>query len=138
MPQERQWQAVGSTKSAVDHACRVGSARVPSWLVECLRLGVGHARNRPARSLHPGRGGRTRLPPRGPLVGPLQERHVPELTFEEAAERLGTTPRHMRRLVLERRIAYRKLGRYVRFHPDDLAENIAAHRVEVGHYPEVG
>jgi hypothetical protein len=24
------------------------------------------------------------------------------LTFEEAAERLGTTPRHMRRLVLER------------------------------------
>jgi excisionase family DNA binding protein len=53
------------------------------------------------------------------------------LTFEEAAERLGTTPRHMRRLVLERRIAYRKLGRYVRFHPDDLAEYVAAHRVEV-------
>jgi excisionase family DNA binding protein len=26
----------------------------------------------------------------------------------------------MRRLVVERRIAYRKLGRYVRFHPDDL------------------
>ncbi len=53
------------------------------------------------------------------------------LTFEEAAERLGTTPRHMRRLVIERRIAYRKLGRYVRFHPDDLAEYVAAHRVEV-------
>src|SRR5206468_453706 len=28
--------------------------------------------HRPARSLHPGRGGRTRLPPRGPLIGPLQ------------------------------------------------------------------
>jgi excisionase family DNA binding protein len=53
------------------------------------------------------------------------------LTFEEAAERLGTTPRHMRRLVLDRRIAYRKLGRYVRFHPDDLAEYVAAHRIEV-------
>jgi excisionase family DNA binding protein len=59
------------------------------------------------------------------------------MTFEEAAERLGTTPRHMRRLVIERRIAYRKLGRYVRFHPDDLAEYVAAHRVEAGQYPEV-
>jgi excisionase family DNA binding protein len=37
------------------------------------------------------------------------------LTWDEAAERLGTTPRHVRRLVFERRIAYRKLGRYVRF-----------------------
>jgi hypothetical protein len=37
-----------------------------------LRLGVGHARNRPARSLHPGHGGRTRLPPREPLAGPSQ------------------------------------------------------------------
>ena len=54
------------------------------------------------------------------------------LTMEEAAERLGTTPRHVRRLVFERRIAYRKLGRYVRFHPDDLEEYISANRVEVG------
>jgi excisionase family DNA binding protein len=44
------------------------------------------------------------------------------LTMEEVAERLHTTPRHVRRLVFERRIAYRKLGRYVRFHPDDVAE----------------
>ena len=54
------------------------------------------------------------------------------LTWDEAAERLNTTPRHVRRLVFERRIAYRKLGRYVRFHPDDLEEYIAANRVEVG------
>jgi excisionase family DNA binding protein len=60
------------------------------------------------------------------------------LTFEEAAEWLGTTPRHMRRLVVERRIAYRKLGRYVRFHPDDLAEYVATHRVEADQYPRVG
>ena len=54
------------------------------------------------------------------------------LTWDEAAERLGTTPRHVRRLVFERRIAYRKLGNDVRFHPDDLAEYVAAHRVEAG------
>jgi excisionase family DNA binding protein len=51
------------------------------------------------------------------------------MTFQEAAERLGTTPRHMRRLVIERRIAYRKLGRYMRFHPDDLAEYVAAYQM---------
>jgi excisionase family DNA binding protein len=33
------------------------------------------------------------------------------LTLAEVAERLNTTPRHVRRLVFERRIAYRKLGR---------------------------
>ena len=54
------------------------------------------------------------------------------LTVAEAAERLNTTPCHVRRLVFERRIAYRKLGNYVRFHPDDLAEYVAAHRVEAG------
>jgi hypothetical protein len=36
--------------------CRVGWRRLP--------LAVGHARNRPARSLHPGRGGGTKVPPR--------------------------------------------------------------------------
>jgi excisionase family DNA binding protein len=51
------------------------------------------------------------------------------------AERLGTTPRHVRRLVFERRIAYRKLGRYVRFHPNDLEEYITANRVEVREVP---
>jgi excisionase family DNA binding protein len=54
------------------------------------------------------------------------------LTVAEAAEWLNTTPRHVRRLVFERRIAYRKLGNYVRFHPDDLAEYVATHRVEAG------
>ena len=72
MPRDPQGQAAKPTKSGMNQACRMGSARVPGWLVGCLRLGVGHARNRPARSLHPGRGGRTRLPPREPRVGPLQ------------------------------------------------------------------
>ena len=57
------------------------------------------------------------------------------LTLAEVAERLNTTPRHVRRLVFERRIAYRKLGRYVRFHPDDVAEYVAAHRVEIARSP---
>jgi excisionase family DNA binding protein len=52
------------------------------------------------------------------------------LTPEQAAERLGTSLRFVRRLVFERRIAYRKLGRYVRFHPDDVEEYISANRVE--------
>jgi excisionase family DNA binding protein len=60
------------------------------------------------------------------------------LTWDEAAERLNTTPRHVRRLVFQRRIAYRKLGRYVRFHPDDLDEYVAANRVEAGPHQRTG
>jgi hypothetical protein len=37
--------------------------------------------------------------------------------------------------VFERCIAYRKLGRYVRFHPDDVADYVAAHRVEAARAP---
>jgi excisionase family DNA binding protein len=39
------------------------------------------------------------------------------LTVEQAAERLGTSARFVRRLVFERRIAYVKLGRHVRIPP---------------------
>ena len=60
------------------------------------------------------------------------------LTMEEVAERLNTTPRHVRRLVFERRIAYRKLGRYGRFHPDDVAEYVATTRVAAGTVPGGG
>jgi excisionase family DNA binding protein len=57
------------------------------------------------------------------------------LSLAEAGERRSITPRHVRRLVFERRIAYRKVGRYVRFHPTDLAEYIAARRIEAGSIP---
>src|SRR5215211_2861448 len=68
----RQRQATEPTKSAIDQVAGHGSARVPGWLVECLRLGVGHASTvRPDPSTL-GRGGRTRLPPRGPLVDRLK------------------------------------------------------------------
>ena len=53
------------------------------------------------------------------------------LTVEEAADRLGTSVRFVRRLVAERRIAYVKVGRHVRLDPTDIDMFIAARRVEV-------
>ena len=54
------------------------------------------------------------------------------LTVEEAAERLGTSVRFVRRLVAERRIAYVKVGRHVRLDLADVEAFIAAARVEAG------
>jgi excisionase family DNA binding protein len=52
------------------------------------------------------------------------------LTVEEAAERLGTSTRFIRRLIAERRIAYTKLGRHVRIAALDLDAFVASGRVE--------
>ena len=52
------------------------------------------------------------------------------LTVEQAADRLGTSTRFIRRLVAERRIAYTKLGRHVRIAEADLINYVAAGRVE--------
>jgi excisionase family DNA binding protein len=60
------------------------------------------------------------------------------LTVDQAAERLGTSPRFVRRLVFQRRIAYVKLGRHVRIATGDLDAFIAANRVDVGELPAVG
>jgi excisionase family DNA binding protein len=57
------------------------------------------------------------------------------LSVEQAAERLGTSARFVRRLVFERRIAYVKLGRHVRIAARGLEAFIRAGRVEVGRYP---
>ncbi|MDF2742715.1 MAG: excisionase [Actinomycetia bacterium] len=54
------------------------------------------------------------------------------LTPEEAAERLGTSLRFVRRLVFERRIRFFKVGRHVRIAASDLEAYIEAGRVEVG------
>jgi hypothetical protein len=43
MPTEPQGQATAPTKSAMDQAGGHRPAQEPGWLVECLRLGVGHA-----------------------------------------------------------------------------------------------
>jgi excisionase family DNA binding protein len=52
------------------------------------------------------------------------------LTVEEAADRLGTSVRFVRRLIVERRIAYIKVGRHVRISETDLAGFVAAGRIE--------
>jgi excisionase family DNA binding protein len=54
------------------------------------------------------------------------------LTVDEAAERLGTSARFVRRLIAERRIAYTKLGRHVRIAARDLDAFVASGRVEPG------
>jgi excisionase family DNA binding protein len=52
------------------------------------------------------------------------------LTVEEAAERFGTSPRFVRRLITERRIAFTKIGRHVRLSASDVEAFIRAGRVE--------
>jgi excisionase family DNA binding protein len=54
------------------------------------------------------------------------------LSVEQAAERLGTSVRFVRRLIAERRIAYVKLGRHVRIAERDLTNFVATGRVEAG------
>lgn len=51
------------------------------------------------------------------------------LTIDDAAERLRTSERFVRRLIEERRIAYVKLGTHVRIEESVLSAYIAAHRV---------
>ena len=51
------------------------------------------------------------------------------LDVEAAAERLGTKPRFVRRLIAERRIEFHKLGRHVRISEAALAAFIKAGRV---------
>jgi excisionase family DNA binding protein len=68
------------------------------------------------------------------LVG---EGRLPELdtllSVEQAAGRLGTSVRFVRRLVFERRLAFVKVGRHVRICPADLDAFIAAGRVATRH-----
>lgn len=51
------------------------------------------------------------------------------LNYEEAARYLGTSRRHLERLVEERRITHRKIGRFVRFRRSDLELFLATARV---------
>jgi excisionase family DNA binding protein len=47
-----------------------------------------------------------------------------------AAEHLGVSLRHVRRLVAERRIPYVKVGHLIRFDPTAIAQWIDAQRIE--------
>jgi excisionase family DNA binding protein len=55
------------------------------------------------------------------------------LTIDQAAERLGTTARFIRRLRAERRIAVVKLGKHIRIDSNDLDAFITASRQEADH-----
>jgi excisionase family DNA binding protein len=65
----------------------------------------------------------SRNPPASPLTSPLIDIHG-------VAEVLGVTPRHIQRLVAERRIPYLKVGRFVRFDRAELSVWLDEQRVE--------
>jgi excisionase family DNA binding protein len=59
-----------------------------------------------------------------------QTRSTALLDVRQVASRLGVTTRFVRRLVDERRIPFCKIGKFVRFDPDDLEVWIAERRVD--------
>jgi excisionase family DNA binding protein len=52
------------------------------------------------------------------------------LNVDEVAERLGTSPRFVGRLVAERRIAFNRVGRHIRFKATDVEDFVRAGRVD--------
>jgi excisionase family DNA binding protein len=52
------------------------------------------------------------------------------LTYEQAAQYLGTTPRHIRHLYQRRELPAVKVGKLVRFDVRDLERFVEARRVE--------
>jgi excisionase family DNA binding protein len=52
------------------------------------------------------------------------------VSIDELAAALGTSPRHVRRLVAERRVPYVKVGRWVRFDTATVTEWLEHHRVD--------
>jgi excisionase family DNA binding protein len=52
------------------------------------------------------------------------------LTVDEAAQRLSTKPRFVRRLIAEKRIAYIKLGGHVRIEDSVIERFIEAGRID--------
>jgi excisionase family DNA binding protein len=77
------------------------------------------------------------MPPSGHPAGqtrPVRPESAKDLlAVAEAAQRLGTPVRFVRRLVAERRIRFYKVGRHVRFDATDLDAFIAAGRQEPNH-----
>jgi len=55
------------------------------------------------------------------------------LDIETLAGTLGVTERFVRRLVEDNRIPYLKIGKFVRFHPDDVRRWIETKRREQTH-----
>jgi excisionase family DNA binding protein len=51
------------------------------------------------------------------------------MDIDVLAEWLATTPRHIRRLVAERRVPFVKIGHFVRFDPEDITRWIEEQKV---------
>jgi len=57
----------------------------------------------------------------------------PLIDIGTLAERLGVTERFVRRLVEERRVSYHKIGKFIRFDPNEISGWIADTRIEKRH-----
>ncbi len=55
------------------------------------------------------------------------------LSIDALADHLGVTERFVRRLVEDNRVPYLKIGKFVRFHPDDINAWLANTRIEKRH-----
>lgn len=55
------------------------------------------------------------------------------MDIKALAERLGVTERFVRRLVEDNRVTYLKIGKFVRFHPNDIDEWLGTKRVPQRH-----
>ena len=60
----------------------------------------------------------------------------PLMDIEAVAQRLAVGVRHVRRLVTEKRIPYRKWGHLLRFEPDEIEQWIEATKVPARPSPE--
>lgn len=65
---------------------------------------------------------------RGRSAAPAQRRL---LDIDVLAEWLATSPRHIRRLVAERRVPFVKVGHFIRFDPDDIGRWIEEQKVTI-------
>ena len=59
---------------------------------------------------------------------PVPITNVALMNSEQFAARLGVTPRFVRRLVEQRRVPFLKIGKFVRFDPDEIERWIAGQR----------
>jgi len=55
------------------------------------------------------------------------------LSIDALADHLGVTERFVRRLVEDNRVPYLKIGKFVRFHPEDINVWLADTRIEKRH-----
>ena len=69
----------------------------------------------------------------GRIPAPAPALTSPLIDIHGVAEVLGVTPRHIQRLVAERRIPYLKVGRFVRFDRAELSVWLDQQRREVRH-----